>query len=94
MERLPVAARHAVVSAAGERDVRETRPVGRVARRAREGRLRTLHLRARDTGAGVGTVIDLLPRTKRSSGYQRHILSERECKIAHYHENIARMIRE
>ena len=34
-----------------------------------------------------------LARTKRSSGYTQHILSERECKIAHYHETMARMIR-
>ncbi len=43
----------------------------------------------------VGEDIDIyqqLKRTKRSSGYTHHVLSERECKIAHYHENIARMI--
>ena len=34
-----------------------------------------------------------LARTKRSSGYRRHILSARECKIAHYHENMDRKIR-
>jgi phenylpropionate dioxygenase-like ring-hydroxylating dioxygenase large terminal subunit len=35
-----------------------------------------------------------LARTKRSSGYTQHILSERECKIAHYHETMDRLIRE
>ena len=32
-------------------------------------------------------------RTKRSSGYTQHILNERECKIAHYHETMDRKIR-
>jgi hypothetical protein len=44
----------------------------------------------------VGEDIDIyqqLKRTKRSSAYRRNILSERECKIAHYHEVMARMIR-
>ncbi len=35
-----------------------------------------------------------LARTKKSSGYTKHILSERECKIAHYHENMDRKIRD
>ena len=39
-------------------------------------------------------IYEQLARTKRSSAYQRNILSERECKIAHYHENIARLISE
>jgi phenylpropionate dioxygenase-like ring-hydroxylating dioxygenase large terminal subunit len=39
-------------------------------------------------------IYDQLARTKRSSGYTRHILSERECKIAHYHENMDRKIRD
>ena len=38
-------------------------------------------------------IYDQLARTKRSSGYTQHILSERECKIAHYHENMDRLIR-
>jgi phenylpropionate dioxygenase-like ring-hydroxylating dioxygenase large terminal subunit len=45
----------------------------------------------------VGEDIDVyqsLARTKRSSAYKQHILSERECKIAHYHEVMARMISE
>ena len=45
----------------------------------------------------VGEDIDIyeqLARTKRSSAYTHNILSERECKIGHYHENISRMIRE
>lgn len=45
----------------------------------------------------VGEDIDIyqqLKRTKRSSAYRRNILSERECKIAHYHDVMARMIRE
>jgi phenylpropionate dioxygenase-like ring-hydroxylating dioxygenase large terminal subunit len=33
-----------------------------------------------------------LERTKRSSAYRENILSERECKIAHYHDTMARMI--
>jgi phenylpropionate dioxygenase-like ring-hydroxylating dioxygenase large terminal subunit len=43
----------------------------------------------------VGEDIDIyqqLARTKRSSAYRENILSERECKIAHYHETMARMI--
>ena len=39
-------------------------------------------------------IYEQLARTKRSSAYQRNILSERECKLAHYHQNIERMIRE
>ncbi len=45
----------------------------------------------------VGEDIDIyeqLARTKRSSAYTHNILSERECKIGHYHENISRLIRE
>jgi len=45
----------------------------------------------------VGEDIDIyqqLARTKRSSAYKQHILSERECKLAHYHETMARMISE
>ena len=38
-------------------------------------------------------IYDQLERTKRSSGYTQHILNERECKIAHYHENMDRKIR-
>ena len=38
-------------------------------------------------------IYDQLARTKRSSGYTKHILSARECKIAHYHENMDRKIR-
>ncbi len=43
----------------------------------------------------VGEDIDIyqqLKRTKRSSAYVNNILSERECKIAHYHETMAKMI--
>jgi phenylpropionate dioxygenase-like ring-hydroxylating dioxygenase large terminal subunit len=39
-------------------------------------------------------IYDQLARTKRSHGYTKHILSERECKIAHYHENMDRKIRD
>ena len=45
----------------------------------------------------VGEDIDIyeqLARTKRSSAYRRNILSARECKIAHYHETMARLVRE
>ncbi len=45
----------------------------------------------------VGEDIEIyqqLARTKRSSAYTENILSERECKIAHYHETMSRMIRE
>lgn len=38
-------------------------------------------------------IYDQLARTKRSSAYKEHILSERECKIAHYHEQMDRKIR-
>jgi phenylpropionate dioxygenase-like ring-hydroxylating dioxygenase large terminal subunit len=33
-----------------------------------------------------------LERTKRSSAYRENILNSRECKIAHYHETMGRMI--
>ncbi len=39
-------------------------------------------------------IYEQLARTKRSSGYRQNVLSERECKIAHYHETMARMIRD
>jgi len=39
-------------------------------------------------------IYDQLARTKRSSGYTKHILSERECKIGHYHETMDRLIRD
>ena len=39
-------------------------------------------------------IYDQLARTKRSHGYTQHILSERECKIAHYHENMDLKIRD
>ena len=39
------------------------------------------------------SMYDLLARTKKSSGYTQHILSERECKIAHYHETMDQLIR-
>ena len=44
----------------------------------------------------VGEDIDIytqLARTKRSSAYRRNLLSSREFKIAHYHEQMAEMIR-
>jgi hypothetical protein len=37
-------------------------------------------------------IYDQLARTKRSSAYRTNILNEREFKIAHYHETMARMI--
>ena len=39
-------------------------------------------------------IYNQLARTKRSSGYTKHILSERECKIAHYHEQMDARIRD
>jgi phenylpropionate dioxygenase-like ring-hydroxylating dioxygenase large terminal subunit len=39
-------------------------------------------------------VYEQMARTKRSSGYTQNILSERECKIGHYHKTIERMISE
>jgi phenylpropionate dioxygenase-like ring-hydroxylating dioxygenase large terminal subunit len=39
-------------------------------------------------------IYDQLARTKRSSGYTQHILSERECKIAHYHGQMDKIIRD
>lgn len=45
----------------------------------------------------VGEDIDIyaqLERTKRSSAYTQHVLQGRECKIAHYHENMDRKIRD
>jgi hypothetical protein len=44
-------------------------------------------------GEDIG-IYDQLARTKRSSGYTKHILSERECKLAHYHENMDKKIRD
>ena len=38
-------------------------------------------------GEDIG-IYEQLERTKRSSGYTRHVLNDRECKIAHYHENM------
>ncbi|MFK7918602.1 MAG: aromatic ring-hydroxylating dioxygenase subunit alpha [Ilumatobacter sp.] len=38
-------------------------------------------------------IYDQLERTKRSSAYTQNVLNERECKIAHYHENMDRKIR-
>jgi len=38
-------------------------------------------------------IYEQLERTKRSSGYTQHVLNERECKLAHYHENMDRKIR-
>ena len=40
------------------------------------------------------SIYDQLARTKRSHGYTKHILSERECKIAHYHEQMDKRIRD
>jgi phenylpropionate dioxygenase-like ring-hydroxylating dioxygenase large terminal subunit len=37
-------------------------------------------------------IYDQLARTSHSSGYRQNILNERECKIAHYHENMASKI--
>lgn len=45
----------------------------------------------------VGEDIDIyqqLKRTKRSSAYTHNILNERECKIGHYHDTMAEMIRD
>jgi len=39
-------------------------------------------------------IYDQLARTKRSSGYTQHILSARECKIAHYHDQMDARIRD
>lgn len=38
-------------------------------------------------------IYEQLERTKRSSAYTQNVLNERECKIAHYHENMDRKIR-
>lgn len=39
-------------------------------------------------------IYEQLARTKRSHGYTEHILSERECKIAHYHQQMDERIRD
>ena len=39
-------------------------------------------------------IYEQLERTKRSSGYTRHVLNERECKIDHYHRNMDHKIRD
>ena len=44
-------------------------------------------------GEDIG-IYQELARTKRSSAYRRHILSEREFKISHYHQQMARLIRD
>jgi phenylpropionate dioxygenase-like ring-hydroxylating dioxygenase large terminal subunit len=38
-------------------------------------------------------IYEQLKRTKQSSGYKEHILSDHECKIHRYHETIALKIR-
>lgn len=40
------------------------------------------------------SIYDQLARTKRSAAYTHNILSERECKLAHYHDTMAHMTRE
>ncbi|MEZ5272517.1 MAG: aromatic ring-hydroxylating dioxygenase subunit alpha [Ilumatobacteraceae bacterium] len=47
----------------------------------------------RVVGEDIG-IYQQLERTKRSPAYVEHILSERECKIARYHETMARKISE
>jgi phenylpropionate dioxygenase-like ring-hydroxylating dioxygenase large terminal subunit len=42
-------------------------------------------------GEDIG-IYEQLKRTKRSSAYREHILNDREFKIAHYHETMAKMI--
>ena len=49
--------------------------------------------RMRRAANGQG-IYQQLARTKRSSAYRENILSARECKLAHYHETMARMISE
>jgi phenylpropionate dioxygenase-like ring-hydroxylating dioxygenase large terminal subunit len=44
-------------------------------------------------GEDIG-IYQQLERTKRSSAYQTNILSARECKLAHYHETMAAMIKD
>ncbi|MGA1649350.1 MAG: hypothetical protein ACO39Y_08110 [Ilumatobacteraceae bacterium] len=39
------------------------------------------------------SIYDQMARTKNSSAFTRQILSERECKIAHYHEQMNRKSR-
>lgn len=39
------------------------------------------------------SIYEQMARTKNSSAFTTQILSERECKIAHYHENMDRKIR-
>jgi phenylpropionate dioxygenase-like ring-hydroxylating dioxygenase large terminal subunit len=39
-------------------------------------------------------IYDQLARTKRSSAYTQHLLNERECKIAHYHDQMDKLIRD
>jgi phenylpropionate dioxygenase-like ring-hydroxylating dioxygenase large terminal subunit len=40
------------------------------------------------------SIYEQLERTKKSSAYTQHILSNRECKIGHYHDNMDRKIRD
>ena len=44
-------------------------------------------------GEDIG-IYEQLKRTKRSSAYREHILNDREFKIAHYHETMAKMIQD
>ncbi len=39
-------------------------------------------------------IYEQLARTKRSSAYRENILNSRECKIGHYHDKMAEMIRD
>ena len=34
------------------------------------------------------SIYEQLERTKRSSAYTQHVLNDRECKFADYHENM------
>ena len=47
----------------------------------------------RVVGEDIG-IYEQLERTKRSSGYRHHVLNDRECKIADYHDRMDRKIRE
>ena len=67
-------------------------------RRPDEVSLLRADLRRRSQRPGLRRVLrsdiyQQLARTKRSSAYTQNILSEPECKIAPYHETMARLIR-
>ena len=60
--------------------------------RSTAGACRPTGITSRTSSAEDIAIYEHLARTKRSSAYRENILNARECKIAHYHETMARLI--